>query len=452
MHYILRARWAGFIFSFFFLTGVTAIAAAKEFKINSTDGIRPIYSQSRALLIGVDKYKSWPALSTVPDELDNLRSALIRQGFERKDIKIVMDPVADVMKKEIEVFFMAPADSQTRLFLYFAGHGFTDGKSTGYIIGSDAPPKRHPDLKRYSLGLDIISIYSEQSSAKHALLVFDSCFSGAIFLTRGAANLPSPLFIADAERKVRQFITSGSEFDEVPSQSAFIEQFIIGMDGGADTVIDGIVTANELGYWLKATLTPLGKQTPQYGSSTTREFRYGDVMFASLKASQLSGSALGTKKIPVSSNSNGTRGSPSRESMTPRIDQFDAQIYYYAKHADGGKVEKALDAESIPYFKTRAIRLPDRFEVNALACGPDVPIAQVKAIALALTRGDVPVRAIIPFDEPEKKKRRIEILSLSENSAGATSLDTTPLTEAQINSIKNCSWFQNKTRTQKVPG
>jgi hypothetical protein len=421
-------------------------ALAKDFKINSSDGIKPIYSASRALLIGVDKYEKWDRLSTIPGELGDLKAALMRQGFESADINVVLDPTADRLKREIEDFFKAPADRQTRLFLFFAGHGFTDNKSTGYIVAADAPPKGDPNLKRYAMGMDIISLHSEESNAKHVLMVFDSCFSGAIFLTRGAANLPSPLFIADAERNVRQFITSGSEIDEVPAQSEFISQFILGMDGAADTVIDGIVTGNELGYWLKATITPKGKQTPQYGSSTTRDFRRGDFMFASLKARQLDSTAAGSKKIPLFANAQATRGGDHEQATSTPHGYADTQIYYYAKSADGDRVEKALDAESIPYFKTRAIKLPERFEVNAIACGPDVPIDLVKNVALALTRGNVPVRAIIPFQQPAAKQRRVEILSLSRNAAGETSLATPALTEAQIKAIKNCNWLQNGGR------
>lgn len=435
------------------LCGVMCMpGSAKEFKINSTDGIKPIYRQSRALLIGVNQYKNWEHLATVPAELEALKAALMRQGFESSDIRMVLDSTAEQLNREIENFFKAPADSQTRLFFYFAGHGFTDKKKTGYIVAADAPAIGSPDLKRFSVGMDIISAHSEESNAKHALMVFDSCFSGAIFLTKGAANLPSPLFIADAERKVRQFITAGSESEEVPAQSDFVEQLIRGLDGEADTIVDGIVTGNELGYWLKATLTPKGKQTPQYGSSTTQEYRHGDVMFASLKATPLNGDALGSKKIPLSGNGGATRSGRVEEGDSfSWQNHTDNQIYYYAKNADGGKVEKALDAQSIPYLKTRANKLPDRFEVNAIACGPDVPIALVKNVALALTRGNVPVRAILPFQQPAAKKHRIEILSLSDNAAGQDSLSSPPLTESQIMSITKCSWLQNRKQVSVAP-
>lgn len=417
-------------------------ASAREFRVSSSDGVKPIYSKNRALLVGIAKYKTWDRLSTVPGEMQELRAALQRQGFEDGDIKTVLDPTADRMKREIEDFLTAPADNQTRLFLYFAGHGYTDGKSTGFIVGADAPGETDPNIGRYSMGMNIISKLSEQSRAKHILMVFDSCFSGAVFLTRGAANLPSALFIADAERPVRQFITSGSEFDAVPAQSEFVTQFIRGLDGAADTVIDGIVTGNELGYWLKATLTPKGKQTPQYGSSTTQEFSHGDVMFTAIGRVAVNPGAAGTKPIPVAQVGK-TRSSSASEEAGTRQDFSDVQIYYYAKTADRGRVEKALDAVSIPYLKTRAIKLPDSFEVNAIACGGSVPIGTVKEIALALTRGNVPVRAIFPVQNQQAKKGRIEILSLSENAAGTTPLATPPLTEQQINAMTTCVPLRN---------
>jgi hypothetical protein len=427
-------------------------ACAGEFRVTSTDGIKPIYNRSRALLIGISNYKTWDKLTTIPGELHDLREALIRQGFDGADIKTVLDPKADRMKREIEDFFSQPADSRTRLMLFFAGHGYTDGRSTGFIVGADAPDKSDNNLGRFSMGMDVISQLSEHSNAKHILLVFDSCFSGAVFLTRGAANLPSPLFIADADRPVRQFITSGSEFDAVPAQSDFIREFIRGLDGAADTVIDGIVTGNELGYWLKATLTPKGKQTPQYGSSTTQQFRHGDVMFAAIGATPLTPGAAGIKKIPVAVNGK-TRSAPTAEAESvTRDDLQGVKIYYYAKTADRGRVEKALDALSIPYYKTREIKLPDRFEVNAIACGADVPINVVKTLALALTRGNVPVRAIYPVQQPQKKKGRIEILSVAENAEELKPLATPPLTEAQISGITSCEWLHNKPAPGPLSG
>jgi hypothetical protein len=59
---------------------------------------------------------------------------------------------------------------------------------------------------------------------------------------------------------------------------------------------------------------------------------------------------------------------------------------------------------------TRA-QLPDKFEVNSIACGPDIPVEALKALAVALIDGGVPIRAIFQFRRPEEKLRRLELLS-----------------------------------------
>ena len=177
-------------------------------------------------------------------------------------------------------------------------------------------------------------------------------------------------------------------------------------------------------------------------------------MFAALGTTPLTPGAVGIKKIPVAVNGK-TRSAPRAEAEAEPVMRDNLQgvnIYYYAKTADHGRVEKALDALSIPYYKTRAIKLPDRFEVNALACGADVPISAVKMLALALTRGNIPIRAIFPVQQPQNKKGRIEILSLSENAVGLTPLATPPLSEVQILGITSCEWLQNKPAAVALAG
>jgi hypothetical protein len=430
---------------------------AEAFKVTSTEGVVDVYKTNKALLVGISKYKTWPILSPIPAEIDNLRNALLRQGFAASDITVVLNPNVHQLHDSVKAFMLQSVDASTRLFLYAAGHGYTDRRSTGYLVPADAPLESAADFRATLLGMDDISNWSEASPAKHIMMIFDSCFSGAVFLTKGAANLPSPLFLNDADQPVRQFITSGSEFDEVPAQSRFAEELVKGLDGEADTYQDGIVTGLELGYWLKAKITPFKIQTPQYGTSIKPAFRRGDVLFRAVNAQPLFASAAGVRRIPVSATvarpAGGTRGPTSQPADTAPLPAnagaggplFDkVEILYYAKTSDKATVQDALDAESIPYLRTRAIKLPDQFEVNAVACGKDVPIDAVKKVALALTQHGVAVRAIFPFRDPVAKRRRIELVSLSDNAERITSLSTAPLTVAQISGIRSCTWLQNK--------
>jgi hypothetical protein len=123
-----------------------------------------------------------------------------------------------------------------------------------------------------------IEIYAKQIDAKHALFVFDSCFSGSIFgLTRAI-----PAAISDKTTKpVRQFITAGAADQEVPDDSVFRRQFVAGLAGEADLNHDGYVTGSELSQFLEYTVINYtrGAQTPQYGKIRDPFLDKGDFVF-----------------------------------------------------------------------------------------------------------------------------------------------------------------------------
>ncbi|MEE8435894.1 MAG: formylglycine-generating enzyme family protein, partial [bacterium] len=120
--------------------------------------------------------------------------------------------------------------------------------------------------------------WAREIEAKHALFLFDSCFSGTIFKTRA---LPVPRHISDKTAKpVRQFITAGSAGEEVPAESVFLPSFIRAIEGEGDLNRDGYVTGTELGQFLHERVLgyDLG-QTPQYGKIRDPALDEGDFVF-----------------------------------------------------------------------------------------------------------------------------------------------------------------------------
>ena len=151
----------------------------------------------------------------------------------------------------------------------------------GYLVPTDAPDPQQ-DLNGFldkALDLQMIDVYSKRIQSKHALFLFDSCFSGELF----ALSRAVPQEIASNTTKpVRQYITSGSANETVPDRSFFREQFINGIGGEADTNSDGYVTGSELGQFLFSSVTKYTKnyQTPQYGKIRDRNLDQGDFVFA----------------------------------------------------------------------------------------------------------------------------------------------------------------------------
>jgi hypothetical protein len=243
-----------------------------------------LYQQSHALLVGVSDYRAgWPDLPGVRTDMALVQAALEENGFE---VTVVEDPDSQQLRKVFDLFIsLYGRDPDNRLLIYFAGHGHsqvqTYGATMGYLVPSDAPdPNDNPNgFLDKAMTLGMIEVYSRKIQSKHALFLFDSCFSGELFSPDRA--IPKEISLSTS-KPVRQYITSGSAGETVPDQSIFREQFINGLGGDADTDNDGYITGTELGQFLQTTVNNYtnGYQTPQYGKIPDRNLDQGDFVFA----------------------------------------------------------------------------------------------------------------------------------------------------------------------------
>ena len=238
---------------------------------------------SFALLIGASHYQHWPSLPGVAADLKAVRAALEGHGFQ---VTVVEDPDRQALRQAYEEFINAHGNGvENRLLFYFAGHGETLkrawGGEMGYIVPIDAP---RPDADERgflaaALTMEQFQVYARSIQSKHALFLFDSCFSGSLFnLSRG---IPAHISKKTAE-PVRQFITSGSAREKVPDDSIFRRQLVDGLAGEADqNPRDGYVTGTELGEFLKARVAGYsrGAQNPQSGTIQDPLLDRGDFVF-----------------------------------------------------------------------------------------------------------------------------------------------------------------------------
>ncbi len=115
--------------------------------------------------------------------------------------------------------------------------------------------------------------------SKHALFLFDSCFSGTVFKSKNKPKIPRQITQAMA-KPVRQFITAGSADEAVPAKSTFTPAFVDALRyAKADMYKDGYVTAKELGLYLKNIVSEFTEQTPQYGTIRDYDLSRGDFVF-----------------------------------------------------------------------------------------------------------------------------------------------------------------------------
>lgn len=265
---------------------VTALLAQQRgFKPITVEGTgtTTLYKQSHALIIGMSNYTSgWPKLVGVEKDIPEVKAALEQNGF---NVLVEKDLTREQLDKTfIDFIATYGQDPENRLVFYFAGHGHTlnnFGEVNGYIVPVDAP---NPNLDKAgfitkAMPMSRIEEYAKQAGSKHALFLFDACFSGSLFATSRA--VPDVISYKTA-LPVRQFITSGSADETVPDESIFRQQFVIALTTAyADANSDGYLTGTELGTFLLDNVVNYSRnsQHPQYGKIRNPYLDKGDFVF-----------------------------------------------------------------------------------------------------------------------------------------------------------------------------
>jgi hypothetical protein len=259
----------------------------RDIVLERPDEILRSFKGSYALVIGNSEYRGWPRLPGVADDVRSVSDVLRRNGFV---VTVVENVSREEMERAISRFIDSvgtdAASYDNRLLIYFAGHGYTQiprygGEAMGFLVGIDAPSSSHDPGACMARSIDMGAIwnYAVRIQSRHALFMFDACFSGSIFgINRGASNN----ITYKARQPVRQFITSGSADEEVPDDSEFRRAFERALDGKGDGNRDGYITGSELSTYIEEQVTQrYPEQHPQYGKISQRPaLREGDFIFA----------------------------------------------------------------------------------------------------------------------------------------------------------------------------
>nr|NQU88940.1 SUMF1/EgtB/PvdO family nonheme iron enzyme [Bacteroidota bacterium] len=271
----------------------------KPVDVNIDGTLTTLYTGSFALLIGVSDYDYWPDLPGVLDDLNEVENVLEEHGFQ---VKKIINPDDNQLQGAYEDFIDAYGmDVNNRLLIYFAGHGHTIkssyGDEMGYIVPKNAPlpTKDQRGFMKDALSMQQMEVWAKGIQSKHALFMFDACFSGSLFaLSRAVPEVIS----YKTTQHVRQFITSGAADEEVPDISIYRKQFVDALRSDiADGNGDHFLTGTELGEFIQSTVVNYSRngQHPQYGKIRHPSLDKGDFVFI-LKSYELSGNT------PVSTN------------------------------------------------------------------------------------------------------------------------------------------------------
>jgi hypothetical protein len=246
-----------------------------------------LYDGSYALVIGNSDYSmGWNRLGGVKSDIAAVRDVLERHGFK---VEVEENLTSERFEPRIRKFINDYGyDRDNRLMIYYAGHGHTlnsvgDKRDLGYIIPTDTPlPDKDPrGFRQKAVSMYAIQTFARDIQAKHAMFVFDSCFSGKLFALRNKPWI-TPFILDKVDRPVRQFITAGDETQAVPDESVFRKAFVRGLEGDADRNKDGYIVGTELAEYLKEAVTNYSnrRQTPQYGTINDIDLDRGDLVFS----------------------------------------------------------------------------------------------------------------------------------------------------------------------------
>jgi hypothetical protein len=221
-----------------------------------------------ALLIGIYQYEDrrWPTLDDIPLQLAVLKDGL-KEHFET--VEIIENKTSDKIWQKLDTFLRVNGNSSdARLLIYYAGHGYNErvdqyNTLRGYITGTDTPAIMAKTKSEYdSARLKSISMVRirgplQEIRARHVLVILDNCFSGTIFNTRSISQSQS-LTAETIEflmgKMARNLITAGSASERIPAHSPLPELFLNAIGGAADNYGHGVVSASEIGNYLRAQL------------------------------------------------------------------------------------------------------------------------------------------------------------------------------------------------------
>ncbi len=235
----------------------------------------PNYTNSRALLIGINDYVNARPLSYAVSDAKGVRDVLVDElGFPPENTVLLLDGQAtrDGIRHAFHELAADSMDSDERIILFFAGHGHTQPGNRGqigYLVPCDGDLHDLSTLIRW----DDLTRDADLVHAKHMLFIMDACYGG-LALTRNPAQ-GSARFLSDMMLRYSRQVLAAGKADEVvadsggplPDHSVFTGHLIEGLGGRANTE-DGILTANGLMSYVyrRVANDRNSHQTPHYGN------------------------------------------------------------------------------------------------------------------------------------------------------------------------------------------
>jgi uncharacterized protein (TIGR02145 family) len=158
--------------------------------------------------IGINGYDHCRDLDNAHNDIHAF-TALFQSQYQFDKFEFLFDDKA-TREGILDFFQNLKTQEDDKVLIYFAGHGHLDAKRGGYWIPKNGNPKRlHSLIKSSTIRDEMASI-----TARHVLLISDSCFSGDLLVKSRSSAIPPS--IENMERqKSRWVFTSGRQQETV---------------------------------------------------------------------------------------------------------------------------------------------------------------------------------------------------------------------------------------------
>ncbi|MGE3540130.1 MAG: ankyrin repeat domain-containing protein [Candidatus Tectimicrobiota bacterium] len=237
------------------------------------------FGRYHALVIGNNAYEHLPRLETAVNDAAVVSEVLRTQyGFE---VTLLVDTTRDKIIRALDDMRTKLTD-QDNLLIYYAGHGTLDKEAErGYWL----PINAHADTRVNWLSTTEITDTLKAMTAKHVMLVADSCYSGTLLRDAGEglrSGVDQETFYNRlAQKRSRTALTSGGLEPVLDSgggnHSVFTKAFLTVLQENT-----AILEGQQLSNRIKRQVVVNSIQTPEYADIRSAGHDGGDFLFVRL--------------------------------------------------------------------------------------------------------------------------------------------------------------------------
>ena len=265
----MRARNVGFVAAALALVWVGFVATAHA-------ALDVDFGRYHALVIGINDYKNLPKLETAVNDATAVADVLrLKYGFE---VTLLLNPGRSEVIRAMDKL-RGELTERDNLLIYYAGHGVLDVEADiGFWMSVDAEAGTQADW----ISIGSITGTVKAMSAKHVMIVSDSCYSGT--LTRGidvsvktGAEREAELRRLAAKRSRTALVSGGLEpvnDGGGDGHSVFTRAFLTALRESTQ-VLDG----QQLFAAVRGPVILNAEQTPEYNNIRIAGHDGGDFLF-----------------------------------------------------------------------------------------------------------------------------------------------------------------------------